>query len=72
MQFADTEDFDDSDRDDAFHAIGSFVVADECAGVRHQSFQQSAAGMRDTKQKMREWILLDTGSLTDIFAIPIC
>ena len=68
MQFAKTETFDDdNDCDKAFHAIGSFIVDSKCAGVHCESFQQTAREMRNTKSEMKDWILLDSGSLTDIF-----
>ena len=65
VHFADDTNFNDSDNDDAFHAIGSFIV--ESPGVHHESFQQSAKEMKSTKSAMKDWIVLDTGSSTDIF-----
>ena len=68
MQFANTDDFSDSDTDNTFHAIASFIT--KSAGVHGKSFQQSAQEMCTTKAKMTNWILLDTGSLTDVFCDP--
>ena len=51
------KDDDDDDDDDAFC---NYLVEDKCAGVS-ESFQQNTA------EKMKDWILLDTGSSTDIF-----
>ena len=68
MQFADTNQFSDSNKDDVLHAIGIFIA--KSPGVHRESFQQTADKMKSTKARIKNWILLDTGSLTDIFCDP--